>query len=494
MVFDRFGMDTKTANLKTKGGDDLHDGIFRAIVESAAAAQFITDGARLLYVNPGLEMLTGYTKEELGSLDLQSLFPQEVLQAFTEQMASGSQDKRARQFETQIVTCQESRRWVAITLAPIMCNQQIALHGTAFDISEWKQREDALRRSEMKYRTVFELAPDMIMIYGPDGMIMDMNPMGLEMHYEAGLTREEVFNLSGPKDFWREEDRARFEEIREQTLKYGEWSGEVAAVSRDGGLRNLESRIKVTEIEGETAVICISRDINERKAMEEQIRRSLKEKEMLLREIHHRVKNNMQIISTLLKLQLKNAEDATTRALFRESQNRILSMAMIHEKLYQSEGLHKIDLNDYINDLAHEVRASFGEISKRVDLKVEVEDIVLGMDTAIPCGLIIIELLSNALKYAFPENRSGQIYIGFGRTDQGAFELTVRDDGVGLSIGVEIDRLKSLGLRLVADLATYQLQGEMDLARVKGTTVTVRFKDKQNPSNSNSAPKIGDEL
>ena len=119
------------------------------------------------------------------------------------------------------------------------------------------------------------------------------------------------------------------------------------------------------------------------------------------------MKNNMQIISTLLRLQMRNAADEQTRAMFRESQNRILSMAMIHEKLYQSEGLHRIDLKDYVVDLAREVFTSFGEMAAGITLKTEIEDIVLGLDTAIPCGLIIIELLSNALKYAFPPEAAG---------------------------------------------------------------------------------------
>jgi two-component sensor histidine kinase len=230
-------------------------------------------------------------------------------------------------------------------------------------------------------------------------------------------------------------------------------------------------------------VIAIARDITERKNMEEQLRQALKEKETLLREIHHRVKNNMQIISTLLKLQMRNAGDEKTRAMFRDSQNRILSMAMIHEKLYQSEGLHRIDLKDYIIDLAREVFTSFGDLSAGINLTTEINEIALGLDTAIPCGLIIIELLSNALKYAFPpDHGEGEIFIGLRSEDQGWFGLTVSDNGVGLPADLIIDRLKSLGLRLVSDLARYQLDGDMRISREQGTRVYVRFKEKEKKS------------
>jgi two-component sensor histidine kinase len=244
----------------------------------------------------------------------------------------------------------------------------------------------------------------------------------------------------------------------------------------------MDSHVKVADIGGQKVVIAIARDITERKQMEEQLRRALREKETLLREIHHRVKNNMQIISSLLKLQMRNAADEQTRAMFRESQNRILSMAMIHEKLYQSEGLHRIDLKDYIDDLAREVVISFGEMVAGIVLKTDIEEITLGLDTAIPCGLIIIELLSNALKHAFPPHRGeGEIFIGLRPEGQGWLGLTVRDNGAGLPADMEINALKSLGLRLVADLARYQLGGDLNISRDNGTAIYVRFKEKEKP-------------
>jgi two-component sensor histidine kinase len=277
-------------------------------------------------------------------------------------------------------------------------------------------------------------------------------------------------------DTWCEEDKTRFPGLEEYLFRHGEWHGEIRGIDAEGVPRTCESRVKMIEIAGEPAILAVGRDITERKRMEEQVRNALREKETLLREIHHRVKNNMQIISTLLKLQSKNVQEGRTQALFRESQNRILSMAMIHEKLYQSEGIHKIDLKDYIHDLAHEVVASFGETRRgRITLTTDIHDIALGMDTAIPCGLILIELVSNSLKYAFPENRVGEIRIVFHSLGSAGFELTVADNGIGLPEDMDIHEQKSLGLRLVSDLAKYQLEGEMDVEGETGTTVRVQF-------------------
>jgi two-component sensor histidine kinase len=159
-------------------------------------------------------------------------------------------------------------------------------------------------------------------------------------------------------------------------------------------------------------------------------------------------------------------------------------MAMIHEKLYLSEGLHRIDLKDYVVDLVREVFTSFGDLADGITLKTEVDEIALGLDTAIPCGLIIIELLSNALKYAFPTQCGDdrKIFIGLSSEAGGRYGLTVSDNGVGLPAEVEIHRLPSLGLRLVDDLARYQLDGELNLSREQGTRVHVSFKEKARPS------------
>jgi PAS domain S-box-containing protein len=448
---------------------------YKTIVESTSAAQFIIDENQFIYVNPAFETLTGYGAREISSLSACDFFPCD-LAAFAGDMLVGSTEGAHKKFETKIMTKSGEEKWGTLTATRIKHAQRPALLGTFVDLTEHKQREEALKRSEMRYRAVLEFAPDMVIIYGLDGTIIDANPVALKLW---GVSREEAIGLNGPKMFWAEEDRARFPEIVEETLKQGELCAEIKGVHADGRFWFAESNAKVADLGKEKFVVVIVRDVTERKQLEEQLRSALREKDMLLREIHHRVKNNMQIISSLLRLQSRGARDSATRALFRESRNRILSMAMIHEKLYQSEGLHRIDLNDYVRDLATEVLSSFGERSGTIALQLDVQDISFGLDAAIPCGLIIIELLSNSLKYAFTGVRGGKILIDLHSEDRGFFRLTVSDNGVGLPEDININNLKSLGLRLVSDLARYQLEGEMGISGKNGTTAYVRFKERE---------------
>ncbi len=220
-------------------------------------------------------------------------------------------------------------------------------------------------------------------------------------------------------------------------------------------------------------VIGMSNNITDRKRAEEQIRESLKEKEVLLKEIHHRVKNNLQVISSLLYLQSKKINDEGSFQIFKESQNRIKSMALIHEKLYRSEDLAKIDFAEYIRNLTNSLFRSYEVSSSKVELKIKVDETSMGIDTAIPCGLIINELVSNSLKYAFPDGREGEINIGF-HSDDGKFNLVVGDNGVGFPEELDFRNTQSLGLQLVNTL-TGQLDGEIYLDKNGGTEFRITF-------------------
>ncbi|MFQ6041306.1 MAG: histidine kinase dimerization/phosphoacceptor domain -containing protein [Candidatus Poribacteria bacterium] len=214
-----------------------------------------------------------------------------------------------------------------------------------------------------------------------------------------------------------------------------------------------------------------------RKQTEEQIKTSLQEKEVLLKEIHHRVKNNMQVIVSLLNLQRRYIKDEKYGEMFRESQNRIRSMALIHEKLYQSENLTNIDFAEYIRSLASTLFQTY-EAYGKIALKMNIEDISLSIDSAIPCGLILNELVSNSLKYAFPEGKEGEIKIILRSADENEIELIVSDNGVGIPEDVDIKNTESLGLQLVATLTENQLDGEMQLNRTEGTEFRIKFKGK----------------
>jgi two-component sensor histidine kinase len=215
-------------------------------------------------------------------------------------------------------------------------------------------------------------------------------------------------------------------------------------------------------------------EITERKRAEEQIKASLKEKEVLLKEIHHRVKNNLQVISSLLYLQSKDVKDREALEMFQESQYRVRSMALVHERLYQSKDLAKVDLAEYARSLANYLFRSYGVNSNIIELKINVDDVFLGIDTAVPCGLIINELVSNSLKHAFPDGREGEIRIELWSNHDSQFTLMVSDNGVGFPKDLDFRDTQSLGLQLVNTLVD-QLEGTIKLDRSGRTSFEITF-------------------
>jgi two-component sensor histidine kinase len=217
-------------------------------------------------------------------------------------------------------------------------------------------------------------------------------------------------------------------------------------------------------------------EIAERKVVEERIIVSLAEKEVLLKEIHHRVKNNLQVISSLLYLQSRQIRDPASVEMFQESRHRIRSMALVHERLYQAPDLARVDFAEYVRSLINYLYQSYSIAPDRVRISVEVEPLDLGLDVAIPCGLILNELVTNALKHAFPGDSGGQIKVAFRRCGEDAFCLTVSDTGVGLPPDQNVWRNGSLGLQLVETLVK-QMEGTLDLDRSHGAKFSITFAD-----------------
>jgi two-component sensor histidine kinase len=214
--------------------------------------------------------------------------------------------------------------------------------------------------------------------------------------------------------------------------------------------------------------------IDERNKNEETIKASLREKEVMLREIHHRVKNNMQIISSILNLQSGHIKDEQTLAALRESKNRIDVMSLIHERLYQSNNLARISFQGYIDALVTSLFISYGVRTDLIKSEIHAEGISFEINTAIPCGLIINELVSNCLKHAFPDERTGTVRISLSAAGDDRFTLAISDDGIGLPEGLDYEKSATLGLKLVSAL-TGQLDGFTELDRGKGTTFRITF-------------------
>ena len=327
--------------------------------------------------------------------------------------------------------------------------------------------------NEERYRRLVDFSPFGIIIQSDD-KIDFLNPAAMKI---LGGTKPEELVGKTISQFIHPDYLEIFDE---QNCK--ERNGEIeelidAKFARfDGTYVDIEIMSIPFNYESKSAIYRVFQDITKRRQADDRIKASLKEKEILLREIHHRVKNNMQIISSLLKLQSKYIEDDKYLDLFKESRNMIESMAIIHERLYHSEDLSKINFKEYTRDLVNNLFHAYNINKSVIKSKINVDTVTLGMDFAILCGLIINELVTNSIKYAFPDNRKGEIEIAFRQTDENNFELVVSDNGVGIPEDLDIRKTQSLGLRLITMLVDDQLEGEINLVRGKGTEFQIKFK------------------
>ena len=261
------------------------------------------------------------------------------------------------------------------------------------------------------------------------------------------------------------------------TIGQGEiWRGEIKNKAKDGSFYWVDATITpfLNQDGKPYQYVAIRTDISQRKAAEEKMAESLHEKEALLREIHHRVKNNMQVISSLLHLQTDYIQDPQALEVFKDCQGRIRTMALIHEKLYRSEGLAQIDFKNYLESLINLLRSSHKVAGVELRYELEIERIKLDVDTAIPLGLIANELISNCLKHAFSGRRQGVMRVALQKNDGSGHSLIVQDDGNGLPDGFDPDKTNSLGVKLVQMLSA-QIKGQMNLKNGNGTEFTITF-------------------
>ncbi len=339
------------------------------------------------------------------------------------------------------------------------------------------QLEKALQESEQNYTHLVQgLKDHAVFLLNSKGEILVWNP-GAELitgYKEAEVLGEQVSHLFPSREQGLELDHAFDLVLSAGTFKIEGWAGR-----KDGQPFWAETSLsKLMDAGGKMmGVSVIIRDATERRKAEESMRASLQEKEVLLKEIHHRVKNNLQIISSLLRLQSETVQDKATAALFLESQERVRAMAMVHEYLYKSADLSRINFSAYVASLVRNLFRTFGLTSSENAPKVEVDDVMLSLDVAFPCGLLLTELISNAAKYAYPDKTSGPLDIRFRKLPDGLFQLSVADQGVGFPENFDWTKADSLGLRLVR-LLTQQLEGQIQLESNHGIKFIVTFKDR----------------
>jgi PAS domain S-box-containing protein len=341
-----------------------------------------------------------------------------------------------------------------------------------------------LRDKEKRYRSLVEMSPEAVLIL-ENSRISYCNPAGLALlaaDSPEALMGKRVQELLIPEE--RPVVTTRINTI----LKTGRpvQPRHYHARRLNGEPIDVESCAGPCFGEGSEAIQVILRDITERRRSEEQLRCSLEEKEALLKEVHHRVKNNLQMISSLLKLQANSVADATGLAWLADSQNRVRALALVHETLYRSTNLAKIDMARYLENLCAQLFQAYLPDASKVRLDLAVTNGSLDMDRAIPCGLLVNELVSNALKYAFPGGRSGQLAVKLDAQPDGTYVLDVGDDGVGLPKDLDFRQTKTLGLQLVCGL-TRQLAGAISVDRRLGTRFTILFGHGVNGAGGHSA-------
>ena len=254
------------------------------------------------------------------------------------------------------------------------------------------------------------------------------------------------------------------------------YRAEYRIIRPDGSMRWLdEDHVILRDINGNAVRTFSAKiDITERKHAEAQIKASLIEKETLLQEIHHRVKNNMQVISSLLTLQSNNITDNQIKEILRESQGRVYAMSAVHETLHRSENMSEIDLKTYLSKITTSIFQTYSVNHTRVTLKNDIENLPISINQAYPLGLVINELISNSLKYAFPVDRNGEISVSMHRRDQ-ELEMVIKDDGVGIADELDWKNTNTLGLKLVQTLVENQLDGSIEQESQNGTKFTIKF-------------------
>lgn len=333
-----------------------------------------------------------------------------------------------------------------------------------------KRRQQAEQSLKQQLAAV-EAAIDGIAILDAEGRYIYLNTAHLQLFgYEVpdDLLGQTWYQLYYPEEIERFQS-----ELFPILGREGHWQGEATAKRRDGS--TFAEEVSLTSIEG-GGLVCVCRDVTDRKQAEEQLKSSLQEKDILLKEIHHRVKNNLLVVSSLLDWQIDYVEDPIVTKIIEESQNRIQSMALIHEKLYQSQNLAKINLGDYLESLANQLLFSFNLDTERVTLHFDLDPILLSIETVTPCGLIFSELISNVFEHAFTDNRLGQLWLSVKQDENRQVTIMITDDGVGLPEDCDIYNTESMGFQLVC-LLTQQLEGEIKTYRDNGTTFILTFSE-----------------
>jgi len=426
------------------------------------------------FISEGCKELTGYSSSQLvnnNKLSYSEIIHPEYRRQIWDTVQASLNEKKQFELVYKIITSNKAEKWVWEKGEGVYdkMHKLVALEGFITDITEMKNKDERLR----KLSRAVEQSPASIVITDLKGNIEYVNPKfteitGYESYEVLGENPRILKSGENPKEI--------YEQLWNNLTSGIEWRGIFLNRKKDGSFfweSALISPVK-NEVGVTTHYLAVKEDITEQKLKDERLQNSLKEKELMLREIHHRVKNNLQIISSLLKLQATYITDESSLEFFRISQDRVKSMALIHQQLYRSNDLSSINFGDYLRNLTTHLFQAYGVNEGNIRLTIDAKNIYIGIDTAIPCGLLINELISNSLKHAFPGNRKGKINVKMEIIEENKFSLIISDNGIGFPEDIDFRNTKSLGMQLVITL-TDQIDGKIELIRGNGTTFKITF-------------------
>lgn len=448
--------------------------LLHQVVESAPSAMVIVDsGGRLVLVNAQSEKLFGYPRDALIGQPVEMLVPERFRGAHPSYRESFSHSPQSRPMGSgRDLYCRRrdgSEFAVEIGLNPINTELGPMVLAAIVDITERKRQEERFRR-------VVEYAPSAMVMADSSGRIVLANAQAeLMFGYEHGTLPGLPVEALVPGRFRQQHPEHRHEFGEAPQARPMGVGRDLFACRRDGSEFPVEIGLNPIDTEEGPMVLAAIVDITERRRVRQHLENTLQEKTVLLNEVHHRVKNNLQVISSLLNLQARHVSDPQVRAILTESQNRVKAMALTHQLLYERKEFSRVDLVGYLKRLVQLLVSTYPSSTQRILLRLEVGDqpVALDLERAVPCGLVVNELVTNAFKHAFPNSRSGEVCVRLNQTGDSVV-LAVADNGVGLPPGFELGKVQSLGLQLVP-LLIDQLHGDLSIERQDGTCFELRF-------------------
>ena len=448
---------------------------YQQLVENSLQGVVIIQNFQIVYSNPAFARITGYSLDELLSLESQDIMI--LVHPDDRDMVWGNFRKRIAGFEIpphykfKGLTKDGKQKILDLYASVIDYGGKPALQGLVLDITEQVEAEEKLKlRNELIETIVNNLSLGIAVI---EESTENYNFINKEVNRILGLDENDIPDIDGILRKAKSSSGTKGKNSLTNNSEKEDLSWNNIEITTASGHKKYISAKKIPLKEQNLTIFTIQ-DTTERLNAETFLKNSITEKEILLREIHHRVKNNLQTISSLLDLQAETITEPKSLEAFRSSQSRIRSMALIHERLYKSENLSKIKAREYIDNLIEYLEGTYHSPSWNIEIFTEIENLFLNLDVAIPCGLIVNELVSNSIKYAFPGDQNGNIIVSLKPDNSDNLMLIIKDNGIGIPLAMNTLNSHSLGLELV-QLLVKQLKGKIEIDGTAGTEVKIVF-------------------